>query len=80
MLISLLISVISFAKLSAFVNSFSDIDGQKSFMSKIANLYLFLSRTLRNHSITPLVRAFSEMTPFMGVVVSISLSLVRAFA
>ena len=48
---SLLISVIFFAKLSALINSFSDIDEQKSFMSKIGDLYLFLSGILRNHPI-----------------------------
>ena len=52
---SLLISVIYFAKLIALVNSFSDIDGWNSFISKIANLYLFLSGILRKHSITSLV-------------------------
>ena len=46
------LSVISFAKLSALVNGFSDIDGQISFMLKIVNLYLFLSGILRTYSIT----------------------------
>ena len=44
-----------FAKLSALVNSFSDIGEEKSFISKMANLYLFISGILRNHSITLLV-------------------------
>ena len=43
----LLISVISFVNLSALINSSSDRDGQKSFMSKMASLYRFLIQNLK---------------------------------
>ena len=43
----LLISVISFVNLSALINSSSDRDGQKSFMSKMASLYRFFIQNLK---------------------------------